>query len=652
MSRPVFPKFPTGEDPNDPGMLAAALGKMKIGQPSTYGGKFLEKTVARPQYENFNTHTPPDITSKTRILGVCGVQPKNAAPNEDGWFLSDFFAFYHLFRGLTPNQCWMHCLDLGELVTAHGAYLHGNPFKTRKVVLDHGILNAAENLVKVSVPGGMKLKFQQKLRDECRSAARSGDQSVLVLLFGHGHAESQGIEIGTQLLKQKEFAATFAGLNVPVTILSTACFSGGWSCNNTFNKRTGEQFNKTTMMAAGPTKTSRSWNYTTSIGRACGSMFVTAFVQSLTRINDTTRIMDSDGEEEIEHTEEQEETYAEFCRSMYETLLKDIDRRGFEHDITFSAEDDAWGMCWRERIGIPLESYKQRWETLENHEADLYLHPGDAYNRDPHVTSEQEADYKRLEAADKGKNVYRGKQGASSASGGSVEASSVLGKRKTSRMYGGSVQALINQVSYLGGQYLASYPGDDEIADNGALHNHLNRVLRGDETRVEVVERCLRGVDYRMQQISFADDYLRLMAIPAPLGLQCHEFKTNRVPNIVGEGRYREMLELIFERNLFPRPFEDQGRPFMKGHDYLIAAFHLANFTKSVMVDKLDALARRIKVTFDHERAIHKEKSELEPKRRKVYKVFGINLGNMSPQKRRSRGQCLSQLSDRCTEQE
>ncbi|KAI4090307.1 MAG: hypothetical protein LQ344_004855 [Seirophora lacunosa] len=631
-------------------MLAAALGKMKIGQPSTYGGKFLEKTVARPQYEKFNTHTPPDITTKTRILAVCGIQPKNASPNEDGWFLSDFFAFYHLFRGLTSNQCWMHCLDLEELVTTHGAYFHGSPFKTRKVVLDHATLNAAENLVKVSVPGGMKLKFQQKLRDECRSAARSGDESVLVLLFGHGHHESKGIEIGTQSLKQKEFAATFAGLNVPVTILSTACFSGGWSCNTTFNKRTGEQFNKTTMMAAGASKKSRSWNYTASIGRACGSMFVTAFVQSLTRINDTTRIMNSDGEEEIEHTEEQEETYAEFTRSMYETLLKDIDRRGFEHQITFSAEDDAWDMCWRERIGIPLEAYRERWEALENHEGDLYLHPGDCYNRDLHVTSDQEAEFKSLKAADKGKNVYRGKSGGSSASGGRGEASSVLGKRKTSGMYGGSVQALINQVSCLGGQYLASYPGDDEIADNGALHNHLNRILRGDETRVEVVERCLRNVEYRMQQISFADDYLRLMAIPAPLGQQCHEFNTNRLPDNVGGGRYEEMMMLVYERNLFPSPFEDQGRPFMKGHEYLVAAFHQANLTKQVIVDKLDALARLIKVTFDHERAIHKEKSELEPKRRKVYKVFGINLGNVSPRKRRSRGQSLSQLSDRWTE--
>ena len=89
------------------------------------------------------------------------------------------------------------------------------------------------------------------------------------------------------------------------------------------------------------------------------------------------------------HNEEQQSTYEDFSKTVYETLLKDVDRRGYEHNITFSAQDDAWEMCWRERTGIPLGAYEARWNRLEDHDADPHFHPGDPWNRDPHVTAAQ-----------------------------------------------------------------------------------------------------------------------------------------------------------------------------------------------------------------------------------------------------------------------
>lgn len=50
---------------------------------------------------------------------------------------------------------------------------------------------------------------------------------------------------------------------------------------------------------------------------------------------------DDDDDEDIELTDEQEEYYAEFSRSVYDALLFDADRRGYEHNITFSSQDDA-----------------------------------------------------------------------------------------------------------------------------------------------------------------------------------------------------------------------------------------------------------------------------------------------------------------------
>ena len=78
------------------------------------------KVTEKRLYPEFNTHIPPDITPNTRILVVLGINPKEAAPNQDGWFLSELFAFYHMFRGLTKNQIWMHGLDLDRMIAARG----------------------------------------------------------------------------------------------------------------------------------------------------------------------------------------------------------------------------------------------------------------------------------------------------------------------------------------------------------------------------------------------------------------------------------------------------------------------------------------------------------------------------------------------------
>ncbi|KAL8903134.1 MAG: hypothetical protein Q9207_004121 [Kuettlingeria erythrocarpa] len=642
MSRPVSPKFNLEDGYVDEKALATALGRISVGSPEeAYGAQFLDQTTVRPQYQSFNMHTPPDITPNTRIIAVCGVPTKDAAPHNDGWFISDFFAFYHLFHGLGESDCWIHCLDLEDLISKHRVYLHGNPFKRRKVVLDQKILDNATNLMRVSTTGDLSWKFEETLRATCAAATKAGDESVLVLMFGQGDQRNGGVLLGSKFFKQQQFAKAFAGLDVPITIVGTACYSGGWSCNKTCDKKSSMQVKKTSMMATGPTKTSHSWNFTaSSTGRACGSNFASAFVEAMTRLEDDTQLVDTEGERGIEETEEQEETYAEFCKTVYEALLKDIDRRGFEHAFTFSAEDDAWSMCWRERTGIPLGAYQARWDRLAEYEADPYLHSGDPFYRDTYVTKAQEQDYGRLKAADWGQNLYHGQMGATgSAPGGSK---SVLGKRKTSGLYGGSVQALINQVLCLGEQYLQSYRGFDNTGNDGALHNRINMIQQGEETDQEEVEQCLRQIQYRMDQMSTADDYLRLMDLPVPLGKACHEFDTRGIDDRIGVARYDEMFRLILDRKiLFPRPLEDQGRPFYKGVDYLVAAFYIANLKKSAVTEKLDHLVQCVSQEFEYKKAIYKEVPEVKSKRQKLYRAYGIALGAISPTKRQSRGKSL-----------
>ncbi|KAL8938601.1 MAG: hypothetical protein Q9211_003126 [Gyalolechia sp. 1 TL-2023] len=469
-------------------LAAAAPSKTNLGRPETYGGVLRDAANEAVTFATFGTHTPPDIPVNTRIVAVLGITQEYINPEKDGWFLSDFLAFWHILQGVTANQSWYHCLDLDQVVQSHTRYLHGNPYKKRKVVLDGRILN--EMKTKKDRPQRFQEtllfpKFAAKLKEECKAAEKTG-ANVLVLMFGHGDQENFGIYLGSRetAFKQSAFKHAIKGLNAPVTMITTQCYGGGWTCMPAIN------FSAWT--AAGKTQTSRSWRKSGSCGRASGSMFATAIIEQLTLDPVTGRSLVEDDEEDASPkpmTELQAETYTVLCGSIYTSLLQNVDRRGMTHGLSFTAQDDAWAMCWSQRTGIPLAAYKKRWDDLEDWEADVTLHPGDPLNRDPHVTAEQEAEYKQLEAlaqAGKGKGKYPSSLGGHEALG------SMPKKRKTSGLYGGTMDGLVATVKVLGEDYFRSYPGDgreyDDTADDGPLHGNLGRILKGEAVDEDTVE--------------------------------------------------------------------------------------------------------------------------------------------------------------------
>ena len=146
-------------------------------------------------------------------------------------------------------------------------------------------------------------------------------------------------------------------------------------------------------------------------------------------------------------------------------------------------------------------------------------------NRDPSVTDEQLADYLKLRAEAKGK----GKEvAAASESGAHGATGSALGKRKTSGLYGGTDRGLIGIVCKIGAEYLNSYKGHDDTADDGWLHHKIDWIQSGRETDTDIIERVLRELNYRMAQMSTADRYLEMMGIAAPNGQSCCEYDTRR----------------------------------------------------------------------------------------------------------------------------
>ena len=55
----------------------------------------------------FVCDTPPVVFDNTHIVAVTHPTVTTGHPEIDGWFLSDFYAFNYLYRGLGASQVWL-----------------------------------------------------------------------------------------------------------------------------------------------------------------------------------------------------------------------------------------------------------------------------------------------------------------------------------------------------------------------------------------------------------------------------------------------------------------------------------------------------------------------------------------------------------------
>ena len=92
---------------------------------------------------------------------------------------------------------------------------------------------------------------------------------------------------------------------------------------------------------------------------------------------------------------------------------------------------------------------------------------------------------------------------------------------------------------------------------------------------------------------------------------------------------------------LYPRPIVDeQGWPFDKGLEYLIAALHYTNVSEEDASRKLETLVEVVDRELEQKKAIIERDPEVRAKRQKLYQTFGTDLGSIIPMKRRS-SSCL-----------
>ncbi|KAJ5121262.1 uncharacterized protein N7515_009223 [Penicillium bovifimosum] len=376
----------------------------------------------------FLTHCLPDVPPRHRILALLGTTDigNAASPSEDGWpkDMADHQHSLDVVRALAPNQIWLTCEDPETLVAKYHEYLHGDSNGDRRVVLDTmrlpDILGTGNLRV---VPRDILLeRYLNTLQEQATEAARLGEHLVL-LIFGHGTTK-YGVEVGGSILQIGDLRRVLLNSS-QVTIFTTSCYSGGWLVLHGMNQ---QPLDATAIASAGPDDCSLSWPLSGSIGRASGSLAATAVLRCLVDAEDEIK-------ERMEHP-----TYIQLAKSIYD-CMKGMGTLGNSQQIHFSAENDEWESSYQVRLGLPLTSYKERWQSLRQ------VPPSPS--------------------------------------------------QPGSQLAGASGRSL-KRLQYLAKEYFASQPGADNAAPNVGLHSCLKQVLNRASYSKEKVQELTEITAYRL----------------------------------------------------------------------------------------------------------------------------------------------------------
>ncbi|KXG45270.1 uncharacterized protein PGRI_041830 [Penicillium griseofulvum] len=403
----------------------------------------------------FLTHCPPDLPPRHRIVALLGTTDLNDAcqPSEDGWFVSDFYLFHYLLAPRfprPPNQFWLTCEDPSILIQKYGEYLHGDSTGDRRIVLDAQLLPdilAAGNLRVVSQEALLE-RYLNTVREQAIEADRLEEHLVL-LIFGHGSLDHH-VLVGKNFLEMKDIQRILRGKSL-VTTFSTSCYSGGWLVKPDIRQ---QQLNVTGVTAAGQDTESSSWPLSGSVGRASGSLATSAVVQCL--IEAQTDEAQTGTENPLDIGEIMAHpTYIQLAKSAYD-CVKNMGMLGDCQALFFSAENDEWELSYQPRLGLPLLSYKQKWEALR------YAPPSST-------------------------------------------------PAPTNQGLPGGDRRPLKRLQYLAEEYFAAQPGPDNSGQNVALHSCLQRALKSESFTKEKLHDLTENTAYRLGAM-YEADYLRQQA--------------------------------------------------------------------------------------------------------------------------------------------
>jgi hypothetical protein len=508
------------------------------------------------------TASPPDIKPTTHLLAVCGTTEELADPTEDGWFLSDFYLFNHLFKGLGKSQQWLTSVDPDKLVQQYGEYVHGNPYHTRRVVLDS---NQLPHDVRVVPEARLKSSFLSSLQD-IRAKVKAKEH-VLIMCFAHGDSVNYGVSLGSEhnpdcLVEPKDMRTALGQVlpDVEVTVFLTSCYSGGWVVSDAL-MGDGAMPEASIMAATNPVNVSESWTASVS-KRLGGSMFTSAVIREMFQEEKLTS---------APHPSPR--AYREFVASIKHTLFNEIDVR-FPVTPTFAAQGGRWEDSVADRTGIRPNCFQARYHALRA------VPPADLnpiLNRGRRLSDINDREIKAWEEAH-------------DSAGEASEAFAVAARSR----FGGRPHSLRSQAKFLARDYMASKPGADTLAQNTAPHRLIKQLI-ADELPHDRFERTLEIVLYRLQVMAVVEMYVRVMGLSFPPAKHWDHQEWYHEPGNAGlRPFYNQAWEEIRLRwtKLIPNPPPEAHGNYHKAAAFLAAACATAQMEK---VDIQQALDRIVK---------------------------------------------------------
>ncbi|MCJ1401666.1 hypothetical protein MMC11_004883 [Xylographa trunciseda] len=514
-------------------------------KPAEYGGfgQLKKEPLGGLKECAYPSLCPPAVTTNTIIIAVCGPNDfmGNASPEKDGWFFSDFFLFHHLLKGTASKQIWMTCVKPEALVKKYKEYVHGNPKSIRKVVLDATMVAETQD-IDVHQGNDLLERFLATVASVSKEV-RGTQQPILVLIFGHGRMNTFAITIGGSgehsgcpVLTIEKFKDAILRHNPDpnIALLTTSCFGGGWVQS--------PYLNTTAMSGVNHRQELLSWPMTESLSRCCGSRFASGIAWALIKQEIKGIRQATDEGEELR----QSPTFASLVATIHQTLKEEIDPRE-SYNISFSAKDDLWGTDYRVRTGLPLASFQQRYNTLQD--------------------------------------VPEGQHGSGSKSATVRFAESV----------NISTPAAEYRLKRMALEYLRSKPGPDEAAKNHFVHHNCRHLLNGKTLPAQELEYLSAALIYRLKTIiARATEYKDRLGLDYP---DCHECDVWEYASRISkdpetEARNSEIAYMIRDRELFDEPSNEESHDFGKGCSYLAIVLTESKWSTSQIEVALNGLIK------------------------------------------------------------
>ena len=455
----------------------------------------------------------------------------------------------------------------------------GNPYEERKIVLDRAVCNSgAVNDIKVVNPKELRTTYLWLLETEAEEARRL-NQTLLVLNFSHGEMETKGFWIGDEdnladcLLIREDFQNAIGKKKLDATLITTSCFSGGWIVKP-------DPLNFTAVTAANADEVSMSWQESNSIGRMCGSPFVSTLIE-------TSGVMEQS---------ERDVSFRDYTNMLLDVTKTDVDRVCQLYGISFRPQDDYWNMDYRERTGVPLHDLWKRWNMLRPHPVQpAYGNP--ALNRYPNPLGlpgghDDDAAWQTYLTFNPVTDIaptggFLGASGSKTI-GGSLR--NRLGNGSEKEVLANFHKHVLRQVA----KYEKSFPGPGGMTSNAILNSDIRYIREPkNEITAELLQRILNTLKYRSIMIRHANTLALFYKIS---GKSCGTFDiTPDLTNVKNHRENSQKYSYIFNRlrtePIFPKPAPGQGRGFEMPVQYLAIALTFSGWNQGKVDGAINHMA-------------------------------------------------------------